>query len=678
MNPDTRTPGCAVPGRLHRQTPPQAAAARHATWLVALALLHTPVPSIAAELTELSLEQLMAVTVVGASKYEQKQSEVAAAVTVITRDEIRAFGWRTIDEALASLPGTHHTYDRQYAYLGVRGFALPGDYVTRVLFTLNGNRLNDNVYDGAPYGNTLPIDLSLVERIEFIPGPGGAVYGQNAMFGVVNIVTRSGATVDGGELSGYWQWPQAGRKARATWGKRLDNDIDVLVSASVFRSRGEDLFFDFGDADVRGRARNMDGESKKDFYIRVARGPWTFDLADGDRRKDDPTGVYRSDPLARGEYQQDHLTNAQLQYEDSLSGTLSLTARAFAGRYRYDSKLHFDGVAYAYPVAGDWHGAELRLVSSAVDAHKLMLGLEYQRNVRMDQHITPLADPASDVAIRRDGWRAGLYLQDEWRLGDTLASTLGLRIDRNDITGTKLSPRAGLIWQPSAGTTLKALYGRAHRAPNSWERDYAEADVQAANPALRGESIDTLELVADHQVTRDFQVRASVYRWALDDLIGLGTDPASGLPQYQQMGKVTAKGIELSALHNWSQGARLRGSLAVQSATMADGRTAENSPHVLGKLLFSSPIPATQMRIGYALHYDGERRNYAGDTASSYWRSDVNLIADRWARGLEVSFSVLNLFDRRNLHPSGGPGLNWQPFFEQDGRSLRLALDYRF
>ncbi|MBS0512617.1 MAG: hypothetical protein JSR42_15730 [Proteobacteria bacterium] len=92
MNPDTRTPGCAVPSRPHRQTPPQAAAARHATWLVALALLHTPVPSNAAELTELSLEQLMAVTVVGASKYEQKQSEVAAAVTVITRDEIRAFG----------------------------------------------------------------------------------------------------------------------------------------------------------------------------------------------------------------------------------------------------------------------------------------------------------------------------------------------------------------------------------------------------------------------------------------------------------------------------------------------------------------------------------------------------------------------------------------------------------
>ncbi len=111
---------------------------------------------------------------------------------------------------------------------------------------------------------------------------------------------------------------------------------------------------------------------------------------------------------------------------------------------------------------------------------------------------------------------------------------------------------------------------------------------------------------------------------------------------------------------------------------MADGETAENSPHVLGKLLFSSPIPATEMRLGYALHYDGERRNYAGDTVASYWRSDLHLIADRWARGLEVSFSVLNLFDRRYEHPSGGPGLNWQPVFEQDGRSVRLALDYRF
>src|SRR6185295_17341458 len=142
------------------------------------------------DLTALSLEQLLEVTIVGASKYEQTQVEVAAAVSVITRHEIQAFGWRTLGEALASLPGVYTTYDRQYTYLGMRGFGLPGDLNTRVLVTIDGNRVNDSTFDSGPTGREFPLDVDLIERIEFIPGPGGAVYGQNAMFGVVNVITR--------------------------------------------------------------------------------------------------------------------------------------------------------------------------------------------------------------------------------------------------------------------------------------------------------------------------------------------------------------------------------------------------------------------------------------------------------------------------------------------------------
>ena len=82
---------------------------------------------------ELTLEQLLETTVTSASKYEQKESEVAAAVTVITREQIRAYGWRTLAAALASLPGFFLTYDRQYTYVGARGFGLPGDYNTRIM-----------------------------------------------------------------------------------------------------------------------------------------------------------------------------------------------------------------------------------------------------------------------------------------------------------------------------------------------------------------------------------------------------------------------------------------------------------------------------------------------------------------------------------------------------------------
>lgn len=126
-------------GRARRIDPSRPPAPRTLSrLLLSCALLSAPGAQ-AEELADLSLEQLMAVPVVGASKYEQTQDRVAAAVTVITRDEIRSSaGWRTLDEALATLPGVHTTYDRQYSYVGVRGFGLAGDYMTRVLVTIDG------------------------------------------------------------------------------------------------------------------------------------------------------------------------------------------------------------------------------------------------------------------------------------------------------------------------------------------------------------------------------------------------------------------------------------------------------------------------------------------------------------------------------------------------------------
>lgn len=89
----------------------------------------------ATDLSQLSLEDLLNVKITGASKYAQKQSEVAAAVSIISRSEIKTYGWRTLAEALSSLPGIYSTYDRQYSYLGTRGFGVPGDYNARILLT---------------------------------------------------------------------------------------------------------------------------------------------------------------------------------------------------------------------------------------------------------------------------------------------------------------------------------------------------------------------------------------------------------------------------------------------------------------------------------------------------------------------------------------------------------------
>lgn len=665
-------PACPAPWRQPRWT--------CAALLCGAVLLR---PALAAtDLTALSLEQLLGVMVVGASKYEQKQTEVAASVSVITRDEIRAFGWRTMADALASLPGIHTTYDRQYTFVGARGFGLPGDYNTRILLAINGNRSNDVTFDQAPMGRDFPLDMDLIERIEFIPGPGGAVYGQNAMFGVVNVVTRNGASLDGTELAAARQQPQRLGEVRASWGRVLDNGVDVLLSASVMRARGENRYFEFGSSGMAGVARDQDGGRDKELAVRVARGPWSVELVDGQHRKDNPIGTYKSDPLVPGQFQGDRYTLAQWQYDSGFLGEqLNLQTRLFAGRELYSSLFSY-GTRSAQNAVSDWRGVELRLVGTLWAGHKWMLGLEYQDNPRIKQFVDNPDDPTRNILVVGSGQRFGLYVQDEWRLNEALRATVGLRLDKSDTTGTQSSPRAALIWQANPATTLKALLGRAHRAPNAYERDNTDGTSFVGNPSLRGESIDTAELVADHRLDKDLLVRVSTYRWTMRGLITLGIEPGSGLVQYQSGDTVHAKGLELSMDKTWNWGGRLRGSLSLQHARTADGAgnaagaALVNSPQRLAKLNFSTPLAVAGARLGLEVRYDSARRTADGTDVGGYVLSNLKLSTDRLAKGLDLSLAINNLSNKPFSQPNSGAG--WQNVLAQDGRSVRLETQLRF
>ncbi len=646
-------------------------------WVALAALQPALAAQPGADLTALSLESLMQLTVVGASKYAQRQSEVAAAVSVITRSEIQSFGWRTLAEALASLPGIHISYDRQYTYLGTRGFGLPGDLTARLLITLNGNRVNDPVYDSGPAGRELPIDLDLVDRIEFIPGPGGAVYGQNAMFGVVNLITRSGSDLAGSELALATQPAQRQHEARASWGRRLGAGTDLLLSVSSLRARGADRLYGFGATGISGVAAGLDGERVDQFFARAVQGAWSAELVQGARHKDDPTAAYFSDPLMAGQFNRDAYTLAQVQYQGPLADdSLQLSARLFAGRYRYLGNYSYQGGWTSLPSQGDWRGTEARLLYTAWAGHKLMLGLEAQQNLHTDQAVLDLAHPGHDLRMAGSGYRVGLYAQDEWQLSPSLGATLGLRLDRNASTGSSTSPRAALIWQAATATTFKALYGRAHRAPNAYERDYDDPSAQVANPALKGERIDTLEAVADHRVGVDLHLRAALYRWTMRDIIVLGLDSASGLPQYQPGPKVQARGLQGSADKSWASGTRLRGSLSLQDAGYAGAGRLPNAPRLLAKMNLSTPLPWAGLRAGYELHYDSPRQTLDGLALGGYALSHLHLSTDALAPGLTLSLHIANLFDKRYAQP--GAESNWQNALDQDGRSARARLVYRF
>ena len=182
----------------------------------------------AAQLADLPLDDLLNLEVTGASRSAQRRSTAAGAVTVITAAEIRALGHRTLADALRTVRGLNVVYDRSYSYLGVRGFFASGDYNTRVLLLIDGNRVNENLYDMAFIGREAPIDIDLVERIEFIPGQGSPVYGPNAFFGVINVVTRRLPEQASGVAFGAERY--GGREGRATLSRSTEGGTHWVLT----------------------------------------------------------------------------------------------------------------------------------------------------------------------------------------------------------------------------------------------------------------------------------------------------------------------------------------------------------------------------------------------------------------------------------------------------------------
>ncbi|HWR98572.1 MAG TPA: TonB-dependent receptor [Candidatus Methanoperedens sp.] len=634
-----------------------------------LALL--PASSLAADaapdLDEMSLEQLMEMkvsTVYGAALYAQNVGEAPSSVTIITSEEIKRYGWRTLADVLSAVRSFWINDDRVYPFIGVRGMQRPGDYNSRVLVQLDGHSTNDNLYGGASCGNDAIVDLALVDRIEIIRGPGSSLYGTGAFFGVINLITRTGAEIGAVEIQG-----EAGSletfKGRLTWGYRFASGVDVALSGTRYDSAGEERVFmpAFDDPSTNnGVAEDADAEDAGSLFLRLSGGGFTLEGAYVDRDRTSPSAPYGTVFNTDRTTSEDVRGYLQLRYDGRVRERVDLSAKLYYDDYHYRGDYLYDYAGEGEPPLltvnrdkgdGQWWGGESHAVIAA-GAHTLTVGGEYVRNARQDQEnfdLDPATGKLDPAAVylddARDSWSWGLFLQDEFRLVERVRLTLGARYDRYQTFGGTLNPRAALVWSPGETTALKLLYGTAFRAPNFYELYYAAGENYKQNPDLDPEKIATYEAVIEQSLGSAWRLTAGAFHYRISNMISLVEDPADGRFLYDNTGGLKASGVELEAAGKWPTGFQAVASWSWQD--VRDDATDEivaNSPRQLAQARLIAPLFAQRLVLGTEARFVGSRRTVQGGEADSYVLVNATLSTGAgWLGPVELALSAYNLFD---------------------------------
>ena len=463
-----------------------------------------------------------------ASKYAQKLTKSPPASTsVVTADEIKKYGYRSFGDILASIKGFNSTYDRNYGYIGVRGFGLPTDYNKRVLLLIDGHRFNDSIYDYFDTSENFPLDIDVIERIEIVPGPSASLYGNSAFLGVINVITRRGRDQSGTNVKASYGSNNS-YKTSFSAGNRFNNGLEAFVSGSLYNSDGyQRLYFhEFDDpAHNHGSAENIDADQSKKIISTLSYGDFSLQGIYYRRQKEVPTASFGAAFNVGGENTTDQGGYADLKYSHLFTNQLQVNARVSYNSYRYFMNLPTNLGSQANPdllvnkelSRGQWWRAEASATKLLFDQHKITFGAELQQN--FDQFLTNY-DRITYKYVQQQNDKWALLLQDEYSILPNLSFSFGARLDYYSVFGTTVNPSAGLVYQPWEQTTFKLVYGTAFRAPNQYELSYVQPYLskQVGDP-LKPENLRTVEWIVEQYFNAHLRLEMDFFDTEITDIL---------------------------------------------------------------------------------------------------------------------------------------------------------------
>jgi len=625
-------------------------------------------------LLQIPIEQLANMEVFSASKIASQISAAPSAVSIVTAKDIKDNGYHNLAEILESMRGIYITNDRAYSFLGGRGFGRPGDFTGRIMLLLDGNQVNNNVYNSAGLGYTGIIDTSLIERVEYVSGPGSTMYGNNAFFGIINVITKHGHDINGTQVIGEVASHNS-KEAKINFGKRLENGANVLLSASGFNSEGQNLYFPGAPGD--GVARHLDDQISRHFFGKMELDSWFAELAYTNRKKDIPTAPYGADFNAPYHYE-DTTLEGSIRHDSQLYNHLQMSLRTYYGNYEYKGLTTY-ATPYDEKSTGQWWGINAQFVGTWFQNQRILFGTEFRDD--FEQNLAIKYQGAQLLDSTNNEKTLSLYAQDEITLSPHWITNIGARYDLNrDAEGDRhnnFSPRLALIYSPLESTTLKLSWSNAFRRGNPFEEYYTDQSSQFQNKALKPERIEATELVAEHHLDKDTRLLGSIYHYQTEDYIRNENRPSGGGKQFQNIKGSSTDGAEIEFEKHWDNDIRLRTSAAYQHAKSGDNSPPINSPRNVGKLNISTPLFNANWRVAFEMQAYSKRHTEDATTTGGYSLANFTITAIKVLPNLDVAFGIRNLFDRDYGHVA--PKSNGlQTTIPQDDRTYWLRMTYDF
>jgi len=499
------------------------------------------------ELIELSLEDLSKVKVVSVSKRLQIISEAPATVRVITAKHIKERGYLTLDEALADLPGFQFRNMVGYnSYVFQRGVASQNNLILILIDGIQINELNSGgFYGGGQY------NLSNVERIEVVYGPASALYGTNAISGIVNIITKDPEDNEGLSVSALYGSFNTMNTDLSYGYYDEENDLGFRVSGMLKQTDKADLAGEKGDDNWTEDQEIFEDDIS--FDAKITHKDFSAGLVFQDKQASTSTS-YSSVGTKYCDYGSNwhiRFINGYLKHVYDCFKNWSLSSQLYCrnatvmdnsiiniaevdttqvryqrGYYRPNDLIGFEGMISCTPYE------ELNLIGGVVfEKENLAEGFSKTYSDSPDEKPPT---PKKPKMVSND--LQSLYLQAQYLLLKSMQLTVGVRLDNSSVYDREWTPRVGLVYNKDR-LTAKLLYMEAFRAPKPWDYTWS-----SGNPDLEPEEMSSLEAVLAYNILDNLRAETSIYKNTVTDVL---TKNPEGI-KWINRGKLKTDGFELT------------------------------------------------------------------------------------------------------------------------------------